>query len=58
VLILVFLRKVIIGLDAQYRYAVVSEPSLRTLYILSKTATLEDSLYNEAVQIASEQLDT
>lgn len=48
----------IIGLDTQYRYAVVSDPSKRTLYILSKTTTLENSLYNEAVQNAAIQLDT
>jgi apolipoprotein D and lipocalin family protein len=47
----------IIGLDSDYRYAVVSDPSKLSLYILSKTPTLEPELYDEAVQIAAEQLD-
>lgn len=48
----------IIGLDDQYRYAVVSDPSMRSLYILSKTPQLKEYLYNEAVAKAQEQVDT
>lgn len=48
----------IIGLDPQYRYAVVSDPSMYTLYILSKTPVLSDELYQEAVNEAAKQLDT
>jgi apolipoprotein D and lipocalin family protein len=48
----------IIGLDANYRYAVVSDPAQRSLYILSKTPVLDQVLYNEAVQTAAQQVDT
>jgi len=47
----------IIGLDVDYRFAVVSDPSLVSLYILSKTPTLSAELYDEAVALAAEQLD-
>lgn len=47
----------IIGLDVDYRYAVVSDPSLLSLYILSKTPTLASELYEEAVALAAEQVD-
>lgn len=47
----------IIGLDPQYRYAVVSDKDQYSLYILSKTPTLPAALYNEAVSIAAQQLD-
>jgi hypothetical protein len=48
----------VIGLDPQYRYAVVSEPSLQTLYILSRTPELAPELYAQALAEASKQLDT
>lgn len=48
----------IIGLDANYRYAVVSDPSLKSLYILSTTPTLAPDLYAEAVATAAVQVDT
>jgi apolipoprotein D and lipocalin family protein len=48
----------IIALDPQYRYAVVSDPSLKSLYILSKTPTLADDLFNTAVSEAKTQVDT
>jgi apolipoprotein D and lipocalin family protein len=48
----------IIGLAADYSYAVVSEPSGRALYILSKTPFLGSELYEEAVAIADTQVDT
>ena len=47
----------VIGLDADYRYAVVSDPSLKSLYILSKTPTLAPELYQQALQAAGRQLD-
>lgn len=46
----------IIGLDPQYRYAVVSDPSKRSLYILSKTPLLADDLYQEALSKAAAQV--
>jgi apolipoprotein D and lipocalin family protein len=48
----------IIGLDSDYRYAVVSDPSEKSLYILSSTPTLDPALYNEALMIAQKQVDT
>lgn len=48
----------IIGLDSQYRFAVVSDPSKRSLYILSKTPELATDLYNEALSLAAAQVDT
>ncbi len=48
----------IIGLDPQYRYAVVSDPSKLSLYILSKTPELDPVLYQEAVSKAQEQVNT
>ena len=47
----------IIGLDSQYRYAVVSDSGGDALYILSKTPTLSDNLYQEAVGIGAQQVD-
>jgi apolipoprotein D and lipocalin family protein len=47
----------IIGIDSQYRYAVVTDNDGGALYILSKTPTLETDLYNEAVEIAKKQVD-
>jgi len=48
----------IIALDNQYRFAVVSEPTERALYILSKTPFLEQALIDEALLLASQQVDT
>ena len=48
----------IIGLDAEYRWAVVSDPSKTTLYILSKTPELSADEYKEAISTAEKQLDT
>lgn len=48
----------IIGLDSEYRYAVVSDPSKKSLYILSKTPTLDQDLYEQAVAEAATQIDT
>jgi apolipoprotein D and lipocalin family protein len=47
----------IIAIGEGYKYAVVSDPSKRSLYILSKTPTLESSLYQEAVEEAAKQVD-
>lgn len=47
----------IIGLDADYRWAVVSDPSELSLYILSKTPELPADLYSAAVAKANEQVD-
>jgi apolipoprotein D and lipocalin family protein len=47
----------IIGLDADYRYAVVSDQGGDALYILSKTPTLSKALYDEAVALAARQVD-
>lgn len=48
----------IIGLGANYEYAVVSDPSRRSLYILSKTPVLDPALYVEALGKAQAQVDT
>lgn len=48
----------VIGLDPQYRYAVVSDPSMKSLYILSKTPSLSADLYAEAVATAGKQVST
>ncbi len=46
----------VVGLDPDYRWAVVSEPTRTSLYILSKTPVLEESLKQAALQTAAEQL--
>lgn len=43
----------VIGLDEDYRYAVIGEPSRRYLWILSRTRQLPEELYNEALAIAA-----
>jgi len=48
----------IIGLASDYSYAVVSDQTKYSLYILSKTPTLSADLYNEAMAKAALQLDT
>lgn len=48
----------IIGLDPQYRYAVVSDPTRLSLFILSREPVLDPTLYNEAVSMAATQVDT
>ena len=48
----------IIGLAADYHWAVVSDPSGRSLYILSKTPTLSAEDYQIAVNKAEEQVST
>jgi apolipoprotein D and lipocalin family protein len=48
----------IIGLDPAYRFAVVSEPTKKALYILSKTPFLDQELVDEALLLAAQQVDT
>lgn len=48
----------IIGLDPEYRWAVVSDSRRMSLYILSKTPELAPELYDAAVAKAAEQLPT
>jgi apolipoprotein D and lipocalin family protein len=48
----------IIGLDPQYRFAVVSDPTEKSLYILSKSPTLDPQLYQTAFNLAKQQVDT
>ncbi len=45
----------IIGLDNDYRYAVVSNEEGSTLWILSRTPVLEPTLYADALAIAQKQ---
>tara|TARA_B100001248_G_scaffold261335_2_gene252189 strand:+ start:18818 stop:19351 length:534 start_codon:yes stop_codon:yes gene_type:complete len=46
----------IIGLDEEYRWAVVSDKRGRSLYILSKTPYLAEDLYQAALEAASQQV--
>jgi apolipoprotein D and lipocalin family protein len=46
----------IIGLGPDYKYAVVSDSKMRSLYILSKTTELDTKLYNEALQKAATKM--
>ena len=39
----------VIELDASYRYSVVSEPSRKFLWILSRTPTMNDTVYQDIV---------
>ncbi len=48
----------IIGLAEDYSWAVVSDPGNTTLYILSKTPTLSQAAYDQAVASAAKQKDT
>lgn len=47
----------IIGLGDNYEYSIVSDPTEASLYILSKTPTLDQALYDEAVAKAAAQTD-
>ena len=46
----------VIGLDPNYRWAVVSDPSRFSLYILSTTPVLDENLKQEALRSAAEQM--
>jgi len=45
----------IIGLDPDYRWVVVGEPSRRYLWILAREPHMSDTDYNQAVSIAREK---
>jgi len=45
----------IIGLGKEYEYAVVASPSRKYLWILSRSATMDDALYAELLQGAERQ---
>jgi len=45
----------VLALDADYRYAVVGDPSREYLWILSRDRNLDPALYDEAVRHAREQ---
>jgi apolipoprotein D and lipocalin family protein len=47
----------IIGLDSNYRFAVVTNKGGDALYILSRSPVLPSTLYDEAVSIAAKQID-
>ncbi|MBY0384064.1 lipocalin family protein [bacterium] len=46
----------IIALDSNYQYAVVSDPTKRSLFVLSKTPTLDPILYQQALSEAEKQV--
>jgi apolipoprotein D and lipocalin family protein len=48
----------VIGLAADYRWAVVSDPSRYSLYVLSKKPTLNQVDYQAAIDEAAKQVDT
>lgn len=48
----------IIALAPDYHWAVVSDPTKKSLYVLSKTPTLDSDSYKAAVAAASVQVDT
>jgi apolipoprotein D and lipocalin family protein len=45
----------IIGLDPEYRWAVVGHPSRRYLWILSRTPRMDDTLYGELIRTFAPQ---
>jgi apolipoprotein D and lipocalin family protein len=45
----------IIGLDPEYRFAVVSEPGRKYLWILSRTPQMEPKLYESALRIVRDK---
>jgi len=47
----------IIGLDQEYRYAVVSDARQKSLYILSRTPILDPTLLDQALAEAAQKLD-
>jgi len=48
----------VIGLDENYRDCVVTDRNGNSLFILSKTASLDPKLYAQAIETADEQVDT
>lgn len=47
----------IISLDPEYRYAVVSDPGRRSLYVLSRTPQMNADLYRKALGDVAGQVD-
>lgn len=45
----------VIGIDSEYRFAVVSNSTGTALYILSRTPEMDQNLYNQALKIAINQ---
>lgn len=45
----------VIGLDPEYRFAVVSEPSRKYLWILSRTPKLDADLYQKALDVIQQR---
>ncbi len=45
----------IIGLDPEYRWAVVGHPSRRYLWILSRTSRMDDGVYGELIRTIAAQ---
>ena len=41
------------GFDENYEWAVVGDPAYQTLFILSRTPTLDDAVYDEILAQAS-----
>ena len=48
----------IIGLGTDYQFAIVSDPSEKSLYILSKTPTLDPAVFQTAMEMAKAKIDT
>ncbi|HVP89629.1 MAG TPA: lipocalin family protein [Terriglobales bacterium] len=45
----------IIGLDADYRWAIVGHPDRTYLWILSRTPQMDDGLYNELMRLIADK---
>jgi apolipoprotein D and lipocalin family protein len=45
----------IIGLDPEYRFAILGHPTHKHFWIISRTPVLEPELYDEAVKLAEEK---
>lgn len=48
----------IIALGSYYQWAVISDPTEKSLFIMSRTPTLPPDQYSEALQLASMQVNT
>lgn len=48
----------VIGLDKDYRWAVVADPTKNSLYILARTPTIDQVMYKEAYDLAASKVDT
>lgn len=45
----------VLELDSNYQYALIGEPSRKYLWILSKTKTLDDNIYNSLLESAAKK---